>query len=246
MKLSLLALLLVACTRTTELVPPRVDAQTPDAQALPSEAGVLALCGNAPCACANGLDDDGDGLSDGFDPECSAPFDNHEDSFATGVHGEGQDTKCQDCFFDDDSGGCKRARSCALDGTAASGTGACRSCELAPTCTESCLPRVPNGCDCYGCCEIWRDGALLANVLLSASCSLATLDDVAKCVRCTPATDCSNPCGSCELCTGRTLRDLPASCGNTASCEGATACAGETDCPSGYYCQQGCCTPTSY
>jgi hypothetical protein len=242
-----LLLLLTACTHTTDLVSPRADAAVADAQVSRPDAAVLALCGNAACMCSNGIDDDGDGLSDGFDPECSAPFDDREDSFATGVHGEGQDSKCQDCFFDDDSGGeCKRARSCALDGTTASGTGACRSCTVEASCSDSCLPRVPNGCDCYGCCEVWRDGARLDYVLLSETCSLATLDSPTSCVRCMPATDCANPCGTCELCTGRSLRDLPASCGNTATCEGATACASEADCPSLHYCLQGCCVPTVF
>jgi hypothetical protein len=236
---------LFACTRTTELVPslpPDAGSPTPVV-----EAGVAARCDNGPCACSNGLDDDGDGLLDGFDPECSAPFDDREDTFATGVHGEGQDMKCQDCFFDDDSGGtCKRARSCALDGTPASGTGACRSCEPEASCSDSCLPRVPNGCDCYGCCQVWREGVPVANVLLSASCSLATLDDPTQCVRCVQASACQNPCGTCELCTGRTLADLPASCGNAAVCERAVSCASEAECPALHYCLQGCCVPSSY
>lgn len=243
--LVLLLLLLSACTRTTELVGPNDDAGL-----LPPRADtgtVVALCGSSPCACSNGIDDDGDGQTDGFDPECSAPFDQREDSFATGVHGEGQDMKCQDCFFDDDSGGqCKRARSCSLDGTASSATGACRTCSVEASCAADCLPRVPNGCDCYGCCAVWRDGAQVANVLLSASCSLATLDDPSSCVRCLPAPDCQNPCGECELCTGRVVGDLPASCGATPVCEGGTSCRAESDCPSFQYCLQGCCVPTGF
>lgn len=247
-----LAFLLVACTRTSVLVSPRDDAGVPppatDAVvAQPPEASVLALCGNRPCACSNGFDDDGDGLVDGFDPECSAAFDDSEDSFATGVHGEGQDTKCQDCFFDDDSGGtCKRARSCALDGTPSSGTGACSSCAVEASCASSCLPRVPNGCDCYGCCQVYRAGIAVANVLLTPGCSLATLDDQALCVRCQPAADCANPCSDCELCTGRTLADLPSRCGGVARCEGGPACTREADCPAMQYCLQGCCTPTVF
>jgi hypothetical protein len=240
-------LLLTACTHTTELVPPRADAAVVDAQLSLPDAGVQAPCGNGACACSNGIDDDLDGLRDGFDPECSAPFDNREDSFAIGAHGEDQDTKCQDCFFDDDSGGeCKRARSCALDGTPASGTGACRSCTVEPSCKDSCLPRVPNGCDCYGCCEVWRDGARLPPVLLTQDCSLANLTNPDVCTPCTPAIGCVNPCETCELCTGRTLQDLPASCGNAATCEGAVTCASEADCPSLHYCLQGCCVPTTY
>ncbi len=243
----LLLCCLFGCTQTTTLVPSLApDSATPDS-ATPVEAGAVASCGNVACACSNGLDDDGDGLVDGFDPECSAAFDNHEDSFATGVHGEGQDQKCQDCFFDDDSGGaCKRARSCALDGTDSSGTGACRSCAIEAACTESCLPRVPNGCDCYGCCQVWRAGAPAATVLLSARCSLAALDDASLCTRCVQAADCLNPCGDCELCTGRGLGDLPARCGNAAVCEGGLGCTLGADCPALQYCLQGCCVPSGF
>ncbi|HYQ14706.1 MAG TPA: hypothetical protein VEQ58_03080, partial [Polyangiaceae bacterium] len=36
-------------------------------------------------ACSNGIDDDGDGLIDGFDPECTGLADDDEGSFATGI-----------------------------------------------------------------------------------------------------------------------------------------------------------------
>lgn len=241
MKRTFVLIALASCTNDTELVRPRgEDASLP--APIVMEAGV-ALCGNAACACSNGVDDDLDQRIDGFDPECSSPSDNFEDSFATGVHGEGQDKKCQDCFFDDDSGGdCRRARSCSLDGTSSSGTGNCKTCEVAASCGESCLARVPNGCDCYGCCEVWRDGAPVAkNVLLDDTCSLANLDDASKCVPCTPASDCRNPCGDCELCMGRSPSDLPASCTAGFTCEGAIRCDSSADCGDGRYCQQGCC-----
>jgi hypothetical protein len=239
----LLALsLLCACTRTSELVSP-VDAGRPY---VASEGGVVALCGTVACQCSNGVDDDHDGLTDGLDPECTAPFDNDENTFATGVHGEGQDKKCQDCFFDGDSNSaCKRARSCALDGTTSSGTGACRSCSVGPSCSDSCLPRVPNGCDCFGCCQVWHNGIRAATVLLEASCTLAELGDPTKCVPCTQAPDCLNTCGECELCTGRSLADLPPSC-DAATCEGALSCASNADCPALTYCQQGCCLTVGY
>src|SRR5262245_10911807 len=49
---------------------------------------VNSACGSAGCACSNGIDDDGDGLVDGFDPECTGPLDNDEGSFATGIPGD--------------------------------------------------------------------------------------------------------------------------------------------------------------
>ena len=54
--------------------------------------------------CSNCKDDDGDGLIDGFDPECTGPFDNDEGSFATGIPGDNKDAINQDCFFDGNSG----------------------------------------------------------------------------------------------------------------------------------------------
>src|SRR3569623_791673 len=56
--------------------------------------------------CSNCKDDDGDGLIDGFDPQCTGPFDNDEGSFATGIPGDNIDTINQDCFFDGNSGAC--------------------------------------------------------------------------------------------------------------------------------------------
>jgi hypothetical protein len=243
MKRHAVLLALAACTNDTELVTPRrEDASLPPP--VEFEAGV-ARCGNVACACSNGLDDDNDQLIDGFDPECSSASDDVEGSFATGVHGEAQDKKCQDCFFDDDSGGdCRRARSCALDGTSSSGTGNCRTCEVSASCADSCLPHVPNGCDCYGCCEVWRGGVPVANVLLDDTCSLAHLDDAGRCVRCTPASTCRNPCGACELCLGRGPGDLPASCAAGFTCEGAMTCGSSADCADAHYCQQGCCLLT--
>ncbi|HTV23935.1 MAG TPA: hypothetical protein VMG12_34830, partial [Polyangiaceae bacterium] len=65
--------------------------------------GIL-LCGSEPCACNNGIDDDGDGTVDGFDIECTGGIDNDEGSFATGIPGDNRDPKWQDCFFDGNSG----------------------------------------------------------------------------------------------------------------------------------------------
>src|SRR5688572_29043604 len=42
------------------------------------------LCGDAGCACSNGLDDDDDGFADGLDAECTGPYDDDEGTFATG------------------------------------------------------------------------------------------------------------------------------------------------------------------
>ena len=122
----LLLCCLASCSRTTNLAnsadaaPASTDA---GAQFEISDAGVV-FCGNAPCACSNGLDDDGDGLIDGFDPECTGAADNDEASFATGLRGEDRSGKCAACFFDgkQDTGNdpCRRATSCGTTGSIAS------------------------------------------------------------------------------------------------------------------------------
>src|SRR5690606_33835333 len=55
----------------------------------PGEDGAIeVLCGSTPCACSDGQDNDGDGVADGFDSECTGPFDHDEGSFATGIPGD--------------------------------------------------------------------------------------------------------------------------------------------------------------
>lgn len=211
------------------------------------DAGVV-QCGTHDCACSDGRDNDGDALFDGFDPECTGPFDDFEDSFATGRHGEDQTKQRQDCFYDTNSGGgdgCGRARCCSLVEPNTPGNSACRDCAVDPKCSDVCGPLVPNGCDCFGCCGVWR-GGVVTNVLIgSASCTMDGLTDPTKCTRCIPATDCQNPCGACEQCPGRTISDLPLTCavpgGPGYSCDNAEACQGSGDCGSLGYCQHGCC-----
>ncbi|HVR61648.1 MAG TPA: hypothetical protein VMU50_07095, partial [Polyangia bacterium] len=53
--------------------------------------------------CSDGIDNDGDGLIDSADPECTGPADNDESSFATGIPGDNMDACKQDCFFDGNS-----------------------------------------------------------------------------------------------------------------------------------------------
>ncbi len=215
-----------------------------------TEAGIT-YCGDSPCLCSNGKDDDSDGLSDGFDPECTGAFDDDEGSFATGVHGEERDARCQDCFFDGNSGpgddGCRRAASCSLNGTSTGATGACNTCIPSGGCINTCLPHTPNGCDCFGCCEVTTPNGKVS-VLLRDTCSLEVINDPNACPRCVAAPDCKNECGRCELCTGKTLADLPADCkgsdGLGYTCDNAAVCGTNVPCGGGStYCVQGCCTP---
>lgn len=180
-----------------------------------NDAGTFEIwCGSALCACSDGEDNDGDGVADGFDAECTGPFDDDETTFATGIPGDNRDPKWQDCFFDGNSGagddGCRYHTECLTGDREPDDP----DCTLTEQCVEYCQPLTPPGCDCFGCCEI-ADGDRTVNVMLGEACSLDNLDDEELCPRCVPSDACNNECGECELCLGKTLEDLPESCGNS-------------------------------
>ena len=170
------------------------------------------LCGNHPCQCSNGIDDDGDGQIDGFDVECTGGIDDDEGSFATGIPGDNRDPKWQDCFFDGNSGAgddrCRYPTGC-LTGELSQDD---RACAVTEACRNNCLPRTPNGCDCFGCCSVRLPGGSHVEVTLNDSCSMEKIGDADACPPCTQSTACGNECGECELCPGKTAADLPAHC----------------------------------
>lgn len=243
---------------------PSVDANSPFEV---NDAGQVS-CGDRPCACDNGIDDDGDGLIDGLDPECTGPYDDDEGTFATGIPGDNQDPIWQDCFFDGNSGSgddkCRYKTGC-LTGDLPEDD---RDCQVGEQCEEFCRPLTPNGCDCFGCCEVFRDDGTSTNILIGGDCSTAEIDNPDVCTQCVQAEACVNTCGRCELCLGKTIDDLPADCfddpgddagttdggtstddmggggGGGATCDdGEQVCQLNSECPSGYYCQLGCCLP---
>lgn len=180
-----------------------------------NDAGTFEIfCGTELCDCSDGLDNDGDGVADGFDSECTGPFDDNETTFATGIPGDNRDPKWQDCFFDGNSGagddGCRYHTEC-LTGDRPSDDA---SCTLTEACVDYCQPLTPPGCDCFGCCEVTAGDATV-NIMLSDTCSLDNIDDEQACPRCQMTDTCANECGECELCLGKTLEDLPSSCGQT-------------------------------
>lgn len=217
------------------------------------DTGVPAQCGDVACACDNGVDDDADGLIDGFDPECTGAFDHDELSFATGGVSN-SDSSCQDCFFDSnasgDDDGCQVHVECITAGAPPLESDlACPTCDVSKDCEDACRPRTPNGCDCFGCCTINIKGTPKVNIRLRDTCSLALLADEAACPRCVPNDACRNPCGRCELCPGRTEADLPMDCadmprGPGHRCDDHEAvCGPDLPCAATFYCQQGCCLP---
>ncbi len=231
---------------------------------------VPATCHGKTYACGNCKDDDGDGLIDAADPECTGPCDNREDSFDVGLPGGAADKCSEDCFFDNGNGagndGCRFSHacdplsvapdypptgmaSCAYDENAKIAGG--QSCaELraaqAPSCADVCGPLVPNGCDCFGCCEIPAgSGRFVALGGGAAGCNASTLDDPSACPPCTQVPSCLNTCDACESCVGRP-EPLASCAGTTDGCGGLfDPCnrSGSALCPMGSYCITGCCIP---
>jgi hypothetical protein len=220
---------------------------------------VQTYCAGGGCACSDGKDNDGDGLIDGFDPECTGPLDNDEGSFATGIPGDNQDPKWQDCFFDGNSGGgddgCRYATGC-LTGDLPQTD---KDCVLSQHCIDFCKRLIPNGCDCFGCCTV-ATGTGNVDILIGTSCSLEKIGDATACPVCKKSDSCNNTCATCELCPGKTVADLPASCAApppptdagipvgppppSYTCDtGHQVCSATIACPSGEYCSLGCCLP---
>jgi hypothetical protein len=186
-----------------------------------------AHCGGRPCACENCLDDDGDLAADvGSDPECTGYLDDDESSFQTGLTGDNKDCR-QDCFFDGNSGGggtdCQIPLACLVDiadyntreGANCSGTAPNppNDCVIGNSCIADCMPFVPSGCDCFGCCDVVGADALTYHVLVGSPCTRASLSggEYGDCYECTPSTTCHGACAT--PCTA-----APGACGDAAIC----------------------------
>lgn len=240
------------------------------------EAGASGACVPVDCfgkvyACGDCEDNDGDGAVDALDPGCLGPCDDSEDSFAGLLPGQNNSSCRRDCYFDRDAGaGNDRCyydhacdplsvapdyppsgnAGCAYDeDTKVAGTSA-TCAELRETqseaCLETCMPLVPNGCDCFGCCELpARSGRFVfvgSTVDGQPSCTEETLDDPVACKPCTPVAGCFKACEACDVCAGE-VRPGP-------ECRSSERCGGEVPpcgadvpepCPNGSYCITGCC-----
>jgi len=199
---------------------------------------VIVQCQGKVYQCGDLIDNDNDGLIDSQDPDCLGPCDNSEDGLKLDIPG-GDGPGCYvDCYWDGNSGagndGCYWNHSCdklspegALCPYSANANtpGTPLSCDellnkQPQTCLEYCPQLVPNGCDCFGCCYIYKGGTQYGPVWLGTidankvyTCELDKVDDPTKCAPCTQVkNECVNDCGKCELCLGKTVDDLPPEC----------------------------------
>ncbi len=213
--------------------------------------------GSGPCApgrtqCNNCVDDDSDTLVDGDDPHCSGPLDDDEESFATGLPGDNQDPKKQDCFFDGNSGGCQIHTCCLLpepcNEDLYGSYDPASDCDLSLDCIDECAPITPPGCDCFGCCTVCApDTGECHDILIAQGVSPdCTIEDLASddCVKCEKSEACNG--GGCDpeacvLCSGQTEDDLPAGCEANECPGGDATCDTSAECDPGDYCSSGCC-----
>lgn len=218
-------------------------------------------------ACGDCIDNDGDGFVDSVDPECLGPCDDTEDSYFGGNFGEGSASCRLDCYFDRDRGsgndGCVWSHACdALSiapGFPPSGDPTCaydpsiafagQTCgaDQSEVCRGACLPLTPNGCDCFGCCELpARSNRFVwigSETAGAGTCDGAHLDDPSACRPCTPVPSCFNACEGCEVCVGGSS-PAPGCGAGTPSCEpGVPPCGALAPCDAGAYCITGCCIP---
>lgn len=195
-----------------------------------------AMCQAHLYQCGNCIDDDHDGLIDALDPDCLGPCGNNEAGFDPMIPGISLTNCSADCFYDQDGGsgndtctydyrcdplspdvnpgGPGGLTRCAYDAARAANASVCPPTQPA-MCHSVCGPLTPNGCDCFGCCEITPgsgDYVFVGSVPDPgvAACSRATLTNPASCRPCTPVADCLNTCEHCELCFGRST--LPPDC----------------------------------
>jgi hypothetical protein len=245
----------------------------------------IATCQGHVYQCGDLLDNDGDGLIDNQDSDCLGPCDNTEGSYYGGIPGQAGPACTVDCYFDQDSGSgnddchwnheCDphetspdyhpesyNGASCAYDPNANT-SGTPFTCdELYQTqsqlCLDYCGPLTPNGCDCFGCCElpagsgkfVWLGSD--ADGTNTGSCTQDLVNDPTRCEPCQPVAGCLNGCEPCELCLGKDT--LPPECyqdggmgtggGTGGQCPpNVQPCglAGQDPCPVNFYCITGCC-----
>jgi len=240
--------------------------QTCDPQLGCGDYCVVASCSGKVFECGDCLDNDGDCTVDSNDAHCTGPCDDSEKTFEATPYAV--DAHCKlDCYFDFDAGSgndecywdsrCDPKEPQAFDYCQYDPyfvfpgqlTCADRATSQSQWCLGYCLPVTPNGCDCFGCCEVAVPGTTTkATVFLGTRdsthqgvCDLASLADPKKCAPCTQVPSCLNPCDTCELCVGKS--ELPVSCASQVCPSGVQQCGlpGQSPCPAGQSCITGCC-----
>jgi hypothetical protein len=233
---------------------------------------VMTSCQGKVYQCGDCVDNDQDGVADSADPDCWGPCQNNESGFKGEIPGQNQaPCTAMDCYFDGDSGSgndaCHWTHSCDPSNPNPSECtydentqipGSSMSCEEAQmtqeaACLEYCGPIVPNGCDCFGCCDLTVDGQTYTVYLGTedaegnGTCTLDGIADPEACAPCVQVASCSNDCNpeECEICIGQT--ELPDDCEMAECPDGVQACdpaLNSTDCPVGNVCVTGCCYPS--
>jgi hypothetical protein len=228
----------------------------------------IGTCQGKVYECGDCIDNDGDGLIDAADPGCWGPCDNNETGWKGEIPGQQNVSTCHkmDCYFDQDGGSgnddCYWSHACDPlepmsctydDGHSVAGTP--HSCDelygaQSDVCLEVCGPLTPNGCDCFGCCQIHVGGDVHTVYIGTedadgnGTCNVATADDPEKCQPCTQVEGCFSPCDpdDCQICIGQT--EIPEGCDEASCPDGIQSCDpqnGNADCPEGNSCITGCC-----
>jgi hypothetical protein len=235
---------------------------------------VEAPCVNQTYQCGDTRDNDADGLVDWQDPDCLGPCDNTEDSYYPNIPGQPGPACIIDCYWDSNSGSgndeCCWSHEC--DSNEIRGEGhpepnercpydpdanpSCsdKSCdELAAqqstVCADICGPLTPNGCDCFGCCElpsgsgqyVWVGSEDESFDPAQGTCTIEVVNDPTKCEPCVPVPSCLNTCERCEICVGKPT--VPTDCTSDQCPSDVQPCglADQEPCQAGYYCITGCC-----
>ncbi len=154
---------------------------------------------DAQTQCADGIDNNGNGLIDMADPYCKLPEDNDESSFLSGVPGDDANTPRRlDTWFDLDSGSgndqCAIHACCMINGPCPADLEPAffnpSACLQPQACIDFSLPVTKPGCDAFGCCEICIPGTsncktAFVNPAVSPTCTIETLGNPASCRVCT-------------------------------------------------------------
>jgi hypothetical protein len=245
------------------------DDPTSDPTGDPTDPGPcqVATCQGHTYQCGDCVDNDGDGLIDAADPGCWGPCDNNEAGWKGEVPGQQNQSSClsMDCYFDQDSGAgnddCYWNHSCdELEPMGCNHNpnsivpGANASCgelfeEQSDLCLDFCGALTPNGCDCFGCCQVHLGGEIHTVYIGTenngqGTCNVESAGDPDLCNPCTQVPGCLKGCNpdECEICIGQT--EIPEGCDEAKCPDGIQSCDpqnGHADCADGQSCITGCC-----